>query len=137
MPTAEQVLFVLNGCEPIDPASLWFCVITAPRADGSWWPCQPGELLVVDGEFGREPIGGRKPAKWDLSDWYSQDFDAAKALSDLVRGKPKLRKGWWEWDGAAWTRPDDQRAVLERWRNAPAEDHQRALVGVSPGDAYP
>ena len=137
MPTAEQILFVLNGCEPINPATLWFCVITAPRSDGSWWPCQPGELLVVDSEFGREPIGGRKPAKWDLSEFYTQDFAAAKALSDLVTGKPKPRKGWWEWDGEAWTRPEDQAAALERWHADQDGDNIRTTVGVSPGEMWP
>lgn len=137
MPTAEEVLFVLNGCEPIDPASLWFCVITAPSRDGSWYPCQPGELLVVNDEYGREPIGGRKPAKWDLAEFYTQDFAAAKALSDLVQGKPKPRRGWWEWDGETWTRPDDQAAALERWRAEPGADSTRTLVGVSPGEMWP
>lgn len=137
MPTAEQILFVLNDCEPIDPAALWFCVITAPRSDGSWWPCQPGELLVVDDVCGRESIGGRKPAKWDLSEYYTQDFEAAKALSDLVKGKPKPRKGWWEWDGQAWTRPEDQAAALERWRADSGNDELRTTVGVSPGEMWP
>jgi len=137
MPTAEQILFVLNGCEPINAADLWFCVITAPRADGSWWPCQPGELLVVNDECGREPIGGRKPAKWDVEAFYTQDFAAAEALSKLVQGKPKPRKGWWEWDGETWMRPADQAAALERWRASPDGDHLRALVGVSPGRQWP
>lgn len=52
-------------------------------------PFAVGEILVLDGEFGREFKGEqRKPSKWDLSltcEWFGQDLAAAKSRSAEVR----------------------------------------------------
>lgn len=138
-PTAEQVLYIANGCETLDLNQIVFCVITAGSRhhihggqirtadEPNYWPFQRGELLALAEPWGREPVGeGRKPAKWDVATYETRDFTAANALSQLIRGDEHLPPGWYDWDGSAWTRRADQTADGD-------PDGVAALVGVSPG----
>ena len=68
IPTAEQILYVLNDCEPVDLEALEFCVITGgSRHDilGNRLPDHAladfrgfefGELLILNAS-GRKPFG--------------------------------------------------------------------------------
>lgn len=145
MATAEQVLYVLNGCEQPQLDGLWFCVITAgkrydhaagkvdPKCEPNYWPFQRGELIVLNDEYGREPFGeGRKPSKWDVATYQTQDFERARALSELICGNPRLRRGVYAWDGQRWRRPQDQRSHLE-WSAEDPESELWTTVDVSPG----
>lgn len=129
VPTAEQILYVLNDCEPLDLEALKFCVITAGfrygvrgdrLADGepaSYYPFYPGELLVLLGPWGREPFGqGRDPSKSSVRTFETKDYDAAIALSELIQQDPKLQPGLWEWSDGLWVRPWDQEHLKQQKR---------------------
>lgn len=86
---AEDVLFVLAHRAPVDLDGLTFAVITKPSDHAwdqanqqlverkSWWPFDPGEVLVLD-RWGREPFGeGRKPGKWGVTCEIFDSLDAA------------------------------------------------------------
>ena len=99
--SADDILFVLNGlCRP-DTSDWRFCVIVGGRdevpgqgraagmmvrlPEPTCYPFELGEVLVVDGEYGREPFGeGRKPAKWDVDDEYFETLAEALARRDEV-----------------------------------------------------
>lgn len=52
-------------------------------------PFLAGEILVLDGEFGREiEDPQRKPSKWtDVAcEWFGQDLGAAERRSDVILG---------------------------------------------------
>ncbi len=121
-PTFEQILTVLNDGQPLDPASVEFCVLVGGRfeipgqgpmagktvtlREEHWWPFQRGELLIVNGR-GCELFGeGRRTVKWDVLTFETHDYAAAVALSALVKGEHE--KGWHTWDGARWARVADQ-----------------------------
>lgn len=131
-PTATQILCALNNCEVVDLEALDFCVITGgymhdihlnPLPAGSepnYWPFERGEVLVLN-EWGREPFGeGRKPSKWSVTTFETKDFDAATALSGLIKLDPKLPSGLYEWSDGLWIRPDDQEATEQRRRDRSA-----------------
>jgi hypothetical protein len=88
---AEDVLLVLNELEPVNLDQLEFCVITGTmREDGSYWPFEKAEIIVVDKNTGREPFGeGRKPAKWDVDD---EHFDT---LSEAMECRQRVLAGTW------------------------------------------
>jgi hypothetical protein len=128
IPTAEQILYVLNDCEPVDLEALEFCVITAgSRYDirgnklaagepANYWPFLCGELLVL-GESGREPFNeGRKPSKWSVEVFETRNYAAALALSELIKSGLATANGLYEWLDGLWVQPDDQDAVKERRR---------------------
>jgi hypothetical protein len=128
IPTAEQILYVLNDCEPLDLEALEFCVITggyrhdlrgeklAAGDRTNYWPFVHGELLVL-GESGREPFGeGRKPSKWSVGTFHTKDYDAALALSELIKSGMAKQAGLYEWSDGLWVRPDDQDGTEERRR---------------------
>jgi hypothetical protein len=98
---ANEILRVLNDLEPVDTTGWVFCVISdaSSLAIGSghaagkvidmgephFWPFQKGEILVLDGEYGREPFGeGRKPAKWDVAEEYFTTLAEAEACREQV-----------------------------------------------------
>lgn len=98
--TADEILLVLCGLEPINYSDLEFAVITEPAArrwsnelqtfidEESWWPFLPYEVLVVRRDSGREPFGaGRKPGKWDVTCKYFDTF--AEAMQCLNEVKPR------------------------------------------------
>jgi hypothetical protein len=129
IPTAEQILYVLNGCETPDLESLEFCVITggyghdlrgeklAVGEEANYWPFVRGELLVLN-EWGRETFGeGRKPSKWSVEVFETKDYDAALALSELIKSGLADRDGLYEWSDGLWVRPDDQAGAEKRRRN--------------------
>jgi len=83
--TADEVLLVLNGLEPVDMSGWVFCVITDAPEDraGGYWPFERGEVVVL-AEDGREPFGeGRKPAKWDVGE--AEFATLAEAVACRVR----------------------------------------------------
>lgn len=84
--TADEVLIVLNGLESVDLGGLEFGVITETyRENGSWWPFERGEVLVLDRETGREPFGeGRKPAKWDVTCETAATFAEAMRIRNAI-----------------------------------------------------
>lgn len=101
--TAEQVLQILNGGEPLDIGTLELCVITGGYTKGfgsgpmageivnlseeTFWPFERGEILIVDRDSGREPFGeGRKPAKWGVAAVYTSDWNEAQELRQAVVG---------------------------------------------------
>jgi hypothetical protein len=98
---AEDVLFVLNELNPVDPTNLEFGIAVAGRTEiagtgraigriitldtPSFWPFEPGEIIVLDKDTGREPFGeGRKPAKWDVEFRYCDTLDEAMAVRTAV-----------------------------------------------------
>lgn len=84
---AEEVLTVLNDLEPVDMTGWVFCVIAdAPDGrDGGYWPFEKGEIVVLDGDYGREPLGqGRKPAKWDVAEVNFTTLAEAMACRERV-----------------------------------------------------
>lgn len=106
--TAEQVLQILNGDAPVDLDQLTLCVIT--HGDGPdrdrYSEYERGEILVVGRESRREPFGeGRKPWKRSVGTHFTSDWDAAHALSALVRDA-EFRPGVYAWDGQRWTLTD-------------------------------
>lgn len=129
IPTAAQILYVLNDCEDIDLEALTFCVITAGSryglrgnklSDGepdSYYPFYRGELLILLDPFVREPFGqGRDPSDFSVGRFETKDFDVAVALSSLLKQDPWVEPGFWEWSDGAWVRPDDQDAAKQRLR---------------------
>jgi len=128
IPTAEQILYVLNDCETVDLEALEFCVITGGSrrdilgnrlpdgASADYRGFEYGELLILDGS-GREPFGDhRNPSKWSVTTFYTNNCDAALALSELIKLGPVLEDGLYEWSDGLWIRPDDQGAAKERRR---------------------
>lgn len=89
---AEDILRVLNELEPVELDELKFSVIVdAPddRARG-YWPFERGEIVINDGEGGREPFGqGRKPGKWDVAE---ESFDT---LAEALECQRKVLGGEW------------------------------------------
>lgn len=129
IPTAEQILYVLNDCEPVDLEALEFCVITggsrrdvygrklSDGAPADYRGFEYGELLILN-EFGREPFGDhRKPSKWSVTTFETKDYDAALALSELIKSGLAKQDGLYEWSDGLWVRPDDQDGAMERRRN--------------------
>jgi len=128
IPTAEQILYVLNDCEPLDLEALEFCVITggyrheingAKLADGkpaNYYPFERGELLVVDAGGWALP-SGRKPSKWSVTTFETKDYDAALALSELIKSGMAKQDGLYEWSDGLWVRPDGQDNAKDRRRN--------------------
>jgi hypothetical protein len=146
--TAEQVLYVLAGCQEPPLAEFWFCVIISgahhrwsdavqkvvETKEPNYWPFERGELLVLSSEYGREPFGeGRKPSKWSVGTYQTQNFEAAKALSELVRANTRLREGYYRWDGSAWWRPDDQAYGEAHWSASLDGAHNWAHIGGDRG----
>ena len=126
IPTAEQILYVLNDCEPVDLEALEFCVITGGSrrdilgnrlpdgASADYRGFEYGELLILDGS-GREPFGDhRNPSKWSVTTFYTNDYAAALALSELIKSGLADQGGMWEWSDGLWVRPDDQAGAEER-----------------------
>ncbi|ACU71896.1 hypothetical protein Caci_2987 [Catenulispora acidiphila DSM 44928] len=129
IPTAAQILYILNNCEDLDLEALTFCVITGGSrygvrgnklADGepaNWYPFYPGELMVLLDPFGREPFGqGRDPSNSSVGRFETKDLDAAIALSDAIQQDPKMEPGFWEWSDGVWVRPCDQDELKQRLR---------------------
>lgn len=140
--TAEQVLYVLNDCEPLDLEALDFCVVTAGSRydlrgnklptgeEPNFWPFERGELLVL-GESGRERFGEhRKPSKWSVGTFETKDYDSALALSELITSDPELQAGLYEWSDGLWVRPDGQDAVRERRH----QDHGALIAQIGDQD---
>jgi len=129
IPTAEQILYVLNDCEPIDLEALEFCVITGGSrrdvygrrlpddAPADYRGFEYGELLILN-ESGREPFGDhRNPSKWSVTTFETKDYDAALALSELIKSGLAKQDGLYEWSDGLWVRPDDQAGANGRRRN--------------------
>lgn len=106
--TSNDVLFVLNGCEPVSLAGCEYAVCFKPAdkywsnsrqefIDGtSWWPFQPAEVLILN-EWGREPFGQlRKPDKWFTEFKYFDNLEAALACRAEVLAGPvaKEMRSW-------------------------------------------
>lgn len=106
MAKAEDILRVLNDLEPVELDGLKFSVITdasSERAgtgrmagqivdtgEPSFWPFSKGEIIINDGDGGREPFGeGRKPAKWDV---HEESFDT---LAEALECRRKVLAGEW------------------------------------------
>lgn len=132
IPTAEQILYVLNDCEALDLEALEFCVITGgsrydmranklpPGEPANYWPFLRGELLIL-GESGREPFGeARKPSKWSVNTFETKDYNAALALSELIKSGLANQDGLYEWSDGVWIRPDDQDAAKQARRDRSA-----------------
>lgn len=128
-PTAAQVLYVLNGGEDFDLEALTFCVITAGSRYGvrgeklsdsepaNYYPFYRGEPLILLDPFEREPFGqGRDPSNFSVGRFETKDFDAAVALSDVLKQDPKVEPGLWEWSDGVWVRPYDQDELEQRLR---------------------
>lgn len=129
VPTAAQVLYVLNDREEVDLEALTFCVITAGSrygvrgnrlADGepaSYYPFYPGELLILLDPWGREPFGqGRDPSNSSVQRFETKSYDAAVALAGLIQQDPKLEPGLWQWSDGLWVRPWDQEHLKQQLR---------------------
>jgi hypothetical protein len=103
---AEDILLVLNDLDPLDLNQLKFSVITdassltagqGPMAgqivdlgEPRFWPFEKGEIIVNNGEGGRERFGeGRKPSKWDVAD---VAFDT---LEEALECRRKVLSGEW------------------------------------------
>jgi hypothetical protein len=103
MSKADDVLFVLNELEPVDMDELKFCVITAgsrqvigmgpmagqiiqlPEGEERFTPFEKAEILVVVGDYGREPFGeGRAPRKWAVDESYFGTLEEAQACRAAV-----------------------------------------------------
>lgn len=97
MSKADDILRVLAGLEPVNLDALKFTVITdagstavvngqlVNTGEPRFWPFEKGEILVNDGEGGREPFGeGRKPSKWDVADESFDTLDEALACRSRV-----------------------------------------------------
>jgi hypothetical protein len=128
IPTAEQVLYILNDCKPLDLESLEFCVITggsrrdllgnklSDGAPADYRGFERGELLILNGS-GREPFGDhRDPSKWSVTTFETKHAGAALALSELITSDPKIQAGLYVWSDGLWVRPDDQGDAKERRR---------------------
>jgi hypothetical protein len=127
--TAEQVLQILNDGQPVDLDQLTLAIITdgaGPDRD-RYTTYELGEILVVDRKDRREPFGeGRKPWKVDVGAHFTTDWDAAHALSSLVRD-PHLQPGVYVWDGEEWTPSDrewefDNPTVADPTRTRPVQE---------------
>lgn len=129
IPTAAQILYILNDCEDIDLEALTFCVITAGSRYGvrgnrlsdsepaNYYPFYRGELLILLDPFEREPFGqGRDPSNFSVGRFETKDFDAAVALSNVLKQDPKVEPGFWEWSDGVWVRPYGQDELRERLR---------------------
>lgn len=91
---ALDVLTVLNDLEPVDLDELKFSVIvdadTSNTGGRGFWPFSKGEIIINDGQGGREPFGeGRKPNKWDVAD---ESFDT---LPEAMECRRKVLAGEW------------------------------------------
>lgn len=129
LPTAEQILYILNDCEPLDLEALEFCVITGGSrrdvngtklpddAPSDYRGFELGELLILN-EFGREPFGDhRNPSKWSVTTFETKDYDAALTLSGLIKSGLADQDGLYEWSDGLWVRPDDQSAARQAQRD--------------------
>lgn len=96
--TPEDLLYVLNDCEPVDLTGFEYAVATKPAPPGvawnpfanafsdtsSWWPFAPAEVTVVD-ESGREPFkDGRHSRKWGVTFEYFDTLGEALACRQRV-----------------------------------------------------
>ncbi len=96
---AAEILLVLNGLEPVDTTGWVFCVVThgahhywdnsaqqmRESKEERFWPFEKGEVLVLAGEYEREPFGeGRKPAKWSNHEHHFKDLSEALACREAV-----------------------------------------------------
>lgn len=81
---ADEVLTVLNDLQPVDMTGWVFAVITDAYND-EYWPFERGEVVVLTGEYEREPLGRlRKPAKWDVHEECFATLAEAQACRDQV-----------------------------------------------------
>jgi hypothetical protein len=130
--TAEQVLYVLNGCQTVDLGELAACVIVAEHApaDGEPepWPFRVGEFLFLDlsrmnypSEIEPEFLGvGRDLSRWDMRDclaWFDSDFESAWLLSRQLA--EELPAGMYELSDGRYYRPSDQDFAYDRWCSDP------------------
>lgn len=136
--TADEVLYVLAGCETVLLNRISFVVITgvyAPRRlEPQEWRFTPGEILAISSQTvaGQldttgEIITGRDPfTSWEDSQWcvyYAPHLDAALAVAELVRsGRPRGYYGWTA-DGLSYA--GDQAAAERRWCSTGGEDPVR------------
>lgn len=94
---SDDVLRILNGLKPVDMSEWVICVITGRQSLRAQGLFEHGEVLVLDGPYGREPFGrGRKPAKWDTVEEHFTDLTEALACRDAVlagtwTGKPRRK----------------------------------------------
>lgn len=134
--TAEQVLYVLNGCQTADLGQLAACVIVAEHTptDGEPepWPFRVGELLFLDlsrmeypSEAEPEFLGaGRDLSQWDMHEgmsdclaWFGSDFESAWLLARQLAGG--IPAGMYELSDGRYYRPSDQAYAFERWCSDP------------------
>jgi hypothetical protein len=131
--TAEQVLYVLNGCQTVDLGELAACVIVAEHTptDGEPepWPFRVGELLFLDlsrmkypSEIEPELLGtGRDLSRWGMRDcmeWFGHHFESAWLLArQLAEGMPA---GMYELSDGRYYRPSDQEFAYDRWCSDPS-----------------
>ncbi|MFC6080965.1 hypothetical protein [Sphaerisporangium aureirubrum] len=88
-PTAEQVLQLLNGGEPLDLSTLRFLVITESEA-----PDLPvGMILIMDKTTGRTLFDGVKPSKCGAAGVDTDDWDEAQAVSAQAQSEARTLQG--------------------------------------------
>jgi hypothetical protein len=106
--TADQVLYVLNGCSTVALSSVRWIVITGihtPAEGEPAWPFTPGEMLVECEE--RVFPHGPSLDAWDTCA-YSRPggLEKSRALAEFI--KAGAGRGVYQWDGERWYRPADQ-----------------------------
>lgn len=118
--TAEEILYVLNGCKTVPLGRMGFLVVTGTytphRLEPQDWPFTPGEILPIEhapSDTPREFLGRERDpyTDWEDAGWCTyqdDDFEAALLVAELVASdRPR---GYYEWtdDGLSYFADQDQ-----------------------------
>jgi len=122
--TAEEILYVLNGCQTVPLHRMGFVVVTGTytphRLEPQDWPFTPGEIIPVhhhkDGT--REFLGkGRDPYEpWEDSNWCVHQDNSLQAVLEVAALVASDRpRGYYEWTDDGLSRFADQQRGEGNW----------------------